>query len=374
MKPTRILEVLDLALEVRKNGGKFIPLFAGAAGVGKSEICQQWAAGQRKKNPKFGFIDLRLAYKEGPDLLGRTKDHQDANGRVRTVHNLPSFWPTEGEGLLLLEEPNRAPTMVTNCIMQLLTDRKVEDYSLPEGWIIAGAINPDSAEYDVNTMDTALRNRFIEFEIEYDHNAFVEFIEANKWDESILHFIKSGAWTYREASSLGRDGKYISPRTWQQLNAAHKAGAKEEKTFHRQICTATLGKDVGNELWKFVHDESPVMAKDLIESKDKALKRLKEMAKTGNYQGDKISVTVDSIIQHYGGPKTEKSKNKDLVDEETMIAVARIINSDQAVVMLKQCGQKISGGNVINYFKEITTKYPDMVDILKANIKLTGGK
>lgn len=370
MKPTRIFQVLDLAMEARNKGQIFNPLFAGAAGVGKSQICQQWAKMQKEKNPNFGFIDLRIAYMEQPDFIGYPESQDDANGIRRTVHNLPEFWPTEGEGILLLEEPNRATTGMMQVLMQILTDRQVHKYKLPEGWIIASCINPDSAEYDVSAMDTALKNRFIGFEIEYDHNAFVEYMNKKDWCPNIQAFVKSGVWIYKDAAQIGKDGTYISPRNWEQLNAAHLAGAQNDKPMHSTICRAILGKDIGNEFYKFVHDDAPVTAIDLLKSKTKALKKLKEQANPEHYAGDKISVTVESIIKNYGGRTPKEGE----ISEDLMVEVAKTISSDQALVLIKECGLRAHAGNITNFFKEFAERYPDLLGVLKANIKLSGGK
>lgn len=370
MKPSRIHEVLDLTFQARMVDKNLNPLFAGAAGIGKSEICQAWVKKQQKeRNPNFGFIDIRVAYLEAPDFIGFPGESVDSHGAVRTSHRLPEFWPTDpdSEGLLLLEEPNRGTTAVMNCLMQLLTDRKVHNYTLPKGWIIAGAVNPDSAEYDVNTMDTALRNRFATFEVEYDHNTFVRFMEDNDWCQSIIYFVKSGAWTYKDASSIAKESVYVSPRTWAQLNAAHKAGVMSNKQLHAIIAASILGKDVGNEFWKFVHDDAPVTAADLIKNKKKALSKLKEQSKPESYQGDKIAVTVESIIKDYGGINA----SDDQINEEMMVAVAKIISSDQAVNLLKGCGLKSHNGNITDFFKDFCKRHPDLVDVLKANIKLS---
>jgi hypothetical protein len=372
MKPSRIVEVLDLAWAARKVDKDFVPLLAGAAGIGKSQLCQYWVKQQQKRNPKFGFLDFRIAYMEAPDLIGITDIVTDAFGAKRSAHLLPDFWPTdpESEGLILLEEPNRGTTAVMNCLMQILTDRTVHKYTLPKGWIIASCINPDSAEYDVATMDTALKNRFVTFEIEYDSNTFIEFIEKNNWCQHIQYFVKSGTWTYKDASSISKDSLYVSPRTWAQLNAAHAAGALEDRQLHRQIATSILGKDIGNEFWKFVHDDAPVTALDLLKSKTKALKKLKDQSKPDQYQGDKIAVTVDSVCKAYGGQTPKDGE----ISEELMVEVAKIISSDQAVMLIKNCGLKSHGGNIANFFKDFGLRYPDLLAVLKGNIKLNGGK
>jgi hypothetical protein len=373
MKPSRISEVLDLALIARKSGYRFAPMLRGGAGLGKSEIVQQWVAQQRVKNPNFGFLDLRLAYYEAPDVIGFPVSFQDVTGKLRTTHALPDFWPTEGEGLILLEEVNRGTQGVMNTMMQLLTDRQVgPHYKLPEGWMIASCVNPDDANYDVNSMDTALLDRFEIFDIDFDHMTFIEFIESKKWHHCITRYVKSGAWTFKAADSIGKEGKYISPRTWSKLNAAEQAGAQDNRQLHRIICQSVLGKHVGNEYWKSCWDDAPVTAQDLLSNKSAAIKKLKEQSKPESYQGDRIAVTVESMVQAYGGLDKAGGGtcSEDQVSEALMAEVAAIIPSDQAVNLIKECGYKAYKGQITNFFKEFTTRHPECVDVLRDNIRI----
>ena len=124
MKPTRIKEILDLAYAARKIDEVYNPIFVGEAGLGKSYIAQEWVDDKRKINPEFGFIDLRIAYYEGPDMVG-FPETIEINGVVRTTNALPDFWPTEGEGLILFEEPNSGTTGVMNTMMPILTEIQV---------------------------------------------------------------------------------------------------------------------------------------------------------------------------------------------------------------------------------------------------------
>jgi len=369
MKPIGIKDVLNLAWEVGKTGEIFNPLFTGDAGLGKSEIIKQWAAEMNEKEDGgFGYIDLRIAYMEAPDFIGFPETDIDKDGNKRTCHFLPEIWPTKGKGVLVFEEPNRGTTGVMNCLMQILTDLKVHNYTLPEGWIMCAAINPDSAEYDVNAMDAALKNRFEEYEIEYDHNTFVNYIESKDWNPNIKMFIKSGAWVYKSAKQIGRDGKYISPRTWSKLNAAENAKLSENRQLHFIITSSILGKDIGKEYHKFCFDEAPVLVNDLLESKTKALKRLKKQSGSGDaYKGDMVAMTVESIIKNYTA-KEEDDNDAGKVGENTMAAVAKIIPSDQALNLIKECGWQQSKGSVIKFFKEFTTRHPELIGVLKSHI------
>lgn len=365
MKPTLIPDVLDLTWKARGLGLTFNPLFTGEAGLGKSEICQQWVKKMQAKDENFGFLDLRIAYMEAPDMIGFPKEIQ-VDDAWRTIHCLPGFWPTSGTGLLLIEEPNRGTTGVMNTLMQLLTDRKVHDYTLPEGWIVAACINPESAEYDVNRMDAALLNRFEEYEVQYDSNSFMDYIERNNWSDTVQMYVTSASWTYKESSKISADGKYISPRTWSKVHASELAGLKDQPALHRITMYSILGKAIGEEYWKFCHKESPVTAQDLIKKPKDSLKRLKTQCNATNYKGDMVGITVDSIVAHYGGQKP----NKDQVSEDVMCDVARIIPSDHAINLVKECGRKDNGGKMRDYFKGFIARHPDVAKIMKGNIKL----
>lgn len=372
MKPSHIHKIMDTARKARQAGKVFNPLFSGEAGLGKSQIVQQWVAKQdaeaKKQGKSFGFLDLRIAYMEAPDLIGFPKEIEQ-KGKWRTIHCLPGFWPTEGEGLLLLEEPNRGTTGVMNCLMQLLTDRKVHDYTLPEGWVIAACINPDSSEYDVNTMDAALKDRFEEYEVEYDAVTFLDYMEKDKWHDPIQMFIGSGIWTYKTTKELGKDGKYISPRTWSKVQAAEVAGIANDRQLHRMVVYSILGKDIGKEYHQYCFDQAPVTAQDILKDPKAAFKRLEQQSDPQTYQGDMIAATVESIEKHYGGLKKDCKDNQ--IDEDTMAKVASIIPSDHAVNLIKQCGYKQSKGQITSFFKEFTTRHPSLVKVLKDNIKIT---
>lgn len=382
MKPERIFEVLDLAYEARKLDLIFNPMFIGEAGLGKSEIIQQWVAYRRKTNPNFGFLDFRLAYYEGPDFVGYPKDIE-IDGRWRTIPALPGFWPTEGEGIILLEEPNRGNTMIMNCLMQL-TDKNRSvgtDYTLPKGYMIVSALNPEGAKYDVNNMDTALLNRFETFDIDYHFTGFMNYVESADWHPNVVNYLRSGIWVYKTPDAISTDGKYISPRTWSKMNAAEQAGAsssEQKRAFHRVICQSILGKHIGNEYWKTCWDDAPILASDLLADMKKAINKLKKQASSGNtYAGDKVAITVESIIENYGGYFDGRTKDgapwpheDGTVDETMMVAVAKIIPSDQAVNLIKGCGLKVHRGRIQSYFKDFAKRNKDCVQIMRDHIKL----
>lgn len=336
VKPTNIFEILDLAKVARMQGRKFTPLFSGDAGLGKSEICQQWVAQRREENPNFGFIDLRLAYMEAPDFIGLPK----IVGENRTSHILPEFWPTEGEGLLLLEEPNRANSSVMNCMMQLLTDRKVHNYQLPEGWVIAACINPEDSKYDVNSMDIALKDRFEIYPVGYDFKTFLGYVKGNDWHQDLVSFLQAGVWVHKSPDELGDDGHYISPRTFSKLNTALKAGVENMPSIYYNTILGLLGKNVGREYYKFVSENRPVLAQDFVDNDKDAFKRLEKICEKEGYRGDLIEIVISSLADAY-----ETS-----IDDEIILKVVKVIPKDQAVNLLRSCVLKSKQKKDLGHF------------------------
>lgn len=295
MKQSGIKAILDLAKQARANGHKYVPMFSGPPGVGKSEICQEWVNDQRKEDPDFGFIDLRCANLEAPDFIGFPVPTV-VDGRQVCAYYPPEFWPSKGSGLLLLDEVNRANSSVMNCLMQLLTDRKVMKYHLPEGWIIASCIN-EGPEYETNPMDPAFRDRFEIFYVKYDKKDFMKFMKKAEFDPTIQLFVESDTWQYEYPENIGNTAgtKYISPRTFSKLNAAVKT--KMTAKIEMDVYEANLGKNVANAFFQFKNNDYPVTYKELVNATDAAIIRLKRFCLAEDYRSGHISITIKNILE-----------------------------------------------------------------------------
>ena len=105
----------------------------GAPGIGKSSIVKQIA-----NEKSVGFIDLRLALMDPTDLKGIPFYDKDSHTALWAP---PAFLPKDGEGILFLDELNAAPPSVQASAYQLILDRQVGEYILPDGWAIVAAGN-----------------------------------------------------------------------------------------------------------------------------------------------------------------------------------------------------------------------------------------
>jgi MoxR-like ATPase len=94
----------------------------GACGVGKSQIVAQVAS-----DLKWQFLDVRAVQLDPVDLRA-------CRGSVDQAEWVPpKFLPTSGEGILFLDELTSAPQMTQAGCYQLVLDRKLGEYQLPEG-------------------------------------------------------------------------------------------------------------------------------------------------------------------------------------------------------------------------------------------------
>ena len=252
--------------------------------------------------------------------------------------------------------------------MQILTDRKVHNYKLPDGWLMAACINPDNGNYSVNTMDTALKNRFEVFDIKYDQRDFLSFMKADNYDPNIISFVENGHWVFKSLDELGEEGFYISPRTFSKLNAARLSEiVKTDEDIHHEVCVSTLGKGMGVAFHKYVHELKPLVAKDFTGKKlDKSLEKLAKYSDPNSYRGDLLNITATSVSDEFGLS----------ISDETLAKIAAILPADIAVGLLTDSFVKIKNkvreGKVkaeVKTFKEWIKAYPTLEESLKSRLK-----
>src|SRR5690606_19509089 len=159
MKPHELAAYLDALVS---NQLMLSTMIWGPPGIGKSSIVAQTAA-----RFGLGFIDVRLSQLAPTDLRGLPVPE---DGIARWYP--PEFLPRDGRGILFLDELNMAPPAIQGMAQQLILDRKVGSYTVPEGWFIWAAGNRKEDRAAVFDMPAPLANRFLHLEVEPDSESF----------------------------------------------------------------------------------------------------------------------------------------------------------------------------------------------------------
>jgi hypothetical protein len=175
-------------------------LLKGHTGIGKSEILKHFAAAH-----SIACIVRDLSLMEPPDLVGMP---QLADGRTRFLP--PAFLPTAGQGLLVLEEVNRAPEFMRGPCLQLLTERALNDYRLPEGWLPVAAINPAEDDYDAAELDPALLSRFVQISVVPDRHEWLTWARAGGIHKDVIAFVDANPAVFGTVPSNPRAWHYVS--------------------------------------------------------------------------------------------------------------------------------------------------------------------
>ena len=209
MKPAELTRFLATLV---RNEVKLSAMIWGPPGIGKSSIVQQTAAAH-----DLPCIDLRLSQLAPTDLRGLPVAE---NGRSRWYP--PEFLPDDGAGVLFLDEINLAPPTMQGMAQQLILDRQVGSYRVPDGWFIWAAGNRFEDRAAVFEMPAPLANRFLHVEVQPDLESFKAYALAAGIHEQIVAFL-----SFRPALLHRADAEqpaWPSPRSWAMASALHRVG------------------------------------------------------------------------------------------------------------------------------------------------------
>jgi hypothetical protein len=234
MKASGIISALNLLVSARQ------PTFLwGGPGLGKSDIVRQVA---REKN--VALRDVRALLLDPVDLRGLpylSADRQSAWAP-------PDFLPRDGEGILFLDELNAAPPMVQAGCYQLVLDRKLGEYTLPDGWAIIAAGNRDGDRAVTSRMPTPLRNRFTHLTFEVDMQEWCAWAIGAKMRPEVIAFIR---FKPTLLSSFDRDANaFPSPRSWAFVSKI--LDQSPLPTIEHDLIAGTVGDGAATEFTAFL--------------------------------------------------------------------------------------------------------------------------
>lgn len=135
-------------------------------------------------------------------------------GKTRMGYAKPAWVPEYNENgtLCVLDDYVRANPQLLQSCMELILTQKYVSWALPKKTTICLTNNPDDGQSNVNSLDEAQRTRFMNFEIEFDVNAWLAWAEKAGIDGRCINFV---ATYYNELFSADEQGNRIcNPRSF----------------------------------------------------------------------------------------------------------------------------------------------------------------
>ena len=267
-----LLQILNATYTQTKEGKKAAALVLGAAGIGKSEIVQNFARMVAKgegrqfipiddlknedrekvfEDPSkwYVFLDLR-AGQLNPEQAQGIPDVEYGK-RKGFLRFLPPDWAAlisdeRFSGMVFLDELNRGQESVINSLFQFVLDRIVSGRRVGSGCTIIAAANLGTGgEFSgTTTLDSALMSRFSVGVLVADAEEWLDWAAQNNIDKNIIAFIKSNPELNfyargkeiadhnipinpRNITFADRNLKFVEQAYEQAFNEAAKAGINE---------------------------------------------------------------------------------------------------------------------------------------------------
>ena len=154
-------------------------------------------------------------------------------------------------GILFLDEITSAPPTVSAAAYQLILDRRLGEYQVPDGWAIFAAGNRQGDRGVTYTMPAPLANRFSHYEVEVHLDDWVSWAWDHGIDERVIAFLRFRPELLFDFDPAHNPVAFPTPRSWEFAHRAlHKFGAEDQ--LLRGALQGCVGNAAGIELAAFI--------------------------------------------------------------------------------------------------------------------------
>ena len=232
MKPSELATALKLCIQARQ------PVCAwGKPGIGKSQVVSQVGS-----DLNLTVKDVRAVLLDPVDLRGLPH----VNGDGRSHWAIPEFLPRDGSGILFLDELNRAPALVQNACFQLVLDRKLGEYTLPDDWHVIAACN--DVDGGITKMSAALSNRFVHLDVEPNLEDWCKWAVTHNIEPAVIAFLRFRPNLLHEFSRTEK--AFPTPRSWEFISRI--TSQQPNKNLELALFEGTIGHGAAIEFAAFL--------------------------------------------------------------------------------------------------------------------------
>ena len=210
------------------------PVFLwGPPGIGKSEVVAEVT------EELGGFmIDLRMAQMEPTDIRGIPFFNRDMNKMDWAPpidlpdEELASQYPII---VLFLDEMNSAPPAVQAAGYQLVLNRRVGKYKMPDNVVIVAAGNRDSDKGVTYRMPMPLANRFAHIEMRADFASWQNWAIDKGIHKDVVGYLSFSKQDLYDFDSKSASRAFATPRSWVFVSDLLKDGDEDNDTLFNLV-------------------------------------------------------------------------------------------------------------------------------------------
>lgn len=283
MKPTKLQDLVKFSVVNKR------PIFIeGKPGIGKSSIVRAVA-----KAMDLELRDVRAILLDPVDFRGLP---YVVDGSAKVA--VPAWLPSDGAGIIFLDELNAAPHAVQAASYQLVLDRAVGEYRLPDGWAVIAAGNGAADGAVVNRMGTALRSRFIQVQLEVDLDDWTGWAIGADMAPELIACVR---FRPNLLDGFDKNAKAFScPRTLEF--AAQVLAAKMPADIEHEALTGCVGEGAAAEISGFmrVYRQLPSIDGIMIDPKGTKVPEspAAQFAVVGALAHRTTNANVDAVMQY----------------------------------------------------------------------------
>ena len=189
------------------------PIFLwGPPGIGKSDIIKQLGT-----ELDAHVIDVRLSLWEPTDIKGIPYfDSNDNTMRWAPPSELPSMeLASQYKNIILfLDEMNSAAPSVQAAAYQLILNRRVGTYHLPDNVMLVAAGNRETDKGVTFRMPAPLANRFVHLEMTVEWEDYFEWAVENKIHQDVVGFLSFSKKDLYDFDPKSSSRAFATPRSW----------------------------------------------------------------------------------------------------------------------------------------------------------------
>ena len=210
---TRTVSINSAKSALRHAFKKRRPLFIwGPPGIGKSDAIHQLGT-----ELNAHVIDVRLSLWEPTDIKGIPYFNSvDNTMSWAPPVELPSeeFASQHEHIILFLDEMNSAPPSVQAAAYQLVLNRKVGTYKLPDNVFIVAAGNREADKGVTYRMPAPLANRFVHLELRVDFEDWLNWAIDNKIHKDVVGYLSFAKQDLYDFDPKTASRSFATPRSW----------------------------------------------------------------------------------------------------------------------------------------------------------------